>query len=329
MAHSPLILGTRGSELALTQARLAEAALRASGFAGPLVIRIVQTIGDKRPDLKLTEFSQKGGEGGAPLLDKGIFTKELEEALLRKEIHAAVHSLKDVPTELADDFVIAATLPRAPVDDVLITREPSPLGLDSLPPGALVATSSVRRARQVRWLRPDVTPVDIRGNVPTRLRKLAETPGWSGLLLARAGLERLGFLIGADRECSLLTGLNLPLYAHVLDPRRFLPAAGQGAIAFETRTDDPATRARLEKLCDWPTFHRTMAERAFLARLGAGCQTPVGLLTSLENDRMTLSARVFDEADPDAAPREAVHTGPAAPPQALAEALHQALFPHA
>ena len=329
-SHSPFILGTRGSELALTQARLTEAALRATGFTGAVVIRIIQTIGDKRPDLKLAEFSQTGGQDGAPLLDKGIFTKELEEALLRQEIHAAVHSLKDVPTEISPAFALAATLPRAPIEDVLITHTPCPGGLRDLPQGATVATSSVRRARQARWLRPDLTIVDIRGNVPTRLRKLAETPNWQGLLLARAGLERLGFLArDAAADQAPLMGTPHDLHVHTLDPTDFLPAAGQGAIAIECRSDDAATRGVLERICDWPTYHRVMAERAFLARLGAGCQTPVGMWTTLTHDRITLQARVFDETDPQATPREGSHTGPDASPTLLAEALHQTLFPDA
>ena len=185
----PFLLGTRGSELALAQATMTRAALAAAGIA--CEVRIIQTIGDKRPDLKLSEFSQ----GENAVVDKGIFTKELEEALLRREIDFAVHSLKDVPTELAPEFEICCTLPRAETPDILLTTEEG-LGADlTLLHGRTIATSSVRRARQLSWLCQGVEVVDIRGNVPTRIRKLIEHAArgeWHGILLARAGLERLG-----------------------------------------------------------------------------------------------------------------------------------------
>lgn len=290
-----LILGTRGSDLALTQARMTAAALAEVGVDAE--IEVVKTIGDKRPDLKLSEFSQ----GDNPILDKGIFTKELEEALIRGEIDFAVHSLKDVPTELGEGFEICATLPRADIADVLLSTAGPGLSLTN----ATIATSSVRRARQMKWLYPGVTIVDIRGNVPTRIRKLIENEEWNGILLARAGIERLGIY-----EPGLPSFLfeDTEVFATELAPDHFLPAAGQGAVAMEIRSDNQAARQALAKINHEPTFQRVSAERAFLAKLQAGCQTPVGAYTWFEDGGATLamSVRVFNEEDPEAVPHEAV-----------------------
>jgi hydroxymethylbilane synthase len=319
----PLILGTRGSELALTQTRMVEAELRAAGFLGDIEIKIIKTIGDKRPDLKLSEFSQ----GDQPIVDKGIFTKELEEALLAGEIDAAVHSLKDVPTDLRPDFRIVATLERAPIEDVLLTRIPMQQGMISDPTGLdrkTVATSSVRRARQLAWLCPGVTVVDIRGNVPTRVRKLIETPEWDGILLARAGLERLGILPkGLGSETSFdFEGHTV--FAAILDPVEFLPAAGQGAVAIESLKSNHAAAEACALINHTPTFGRVTAERHFLHRLQAGCQTPVGALTWFEDGGATLAmrARVFDEVAPEADPLEGAVRGPSSDPESVADQLY-------
>jgi len=310
----PLILGTRGSDLALTQARMTEAALQTQGV--DVRIEIVRTIGDKRPDLKLSEFSQ----GDNPVVDKGIFTKELEEALIRGEIDFAVHSLKDVPTELGDGFEICATLPRAAIPDVLLTTEQGWVtdltGLSQ----ATVATSSVRRARQLRWLYPGVLVDDIRGNVPTRIRKMIENPAWNAILLARAGIERLGIYDpsspGFDFEGTWVHAIELP-------EDSFLPAAGQGAVAMEIRSDNDRAREALATINDEPTFQRVRAERAFLARLQAGCQTPVGAYTWLEDEgkTMAMSVRVFEETTPDSEPHEKVAQAPVDAVEELVDAL--------
>lgn len=312
----PLVLGTRGSDLALTQARMTEAALAAAGVE--VRIEVVKTIGDKRPDLKLSEFH----EGENAVVDKGIFTKELEEALLRGEIDFAVHSLKDVPTELGDGFEICATLPRADISDVLLTTE-AELGLvgDSIGLNPedwktkTVATSSVRRARQLEWLCPGVHIVDIRGNVPTRIQKLIENPDWDAILLARAGIERLGIYTPGQSSFDFS---GTEIFAVELAPDWFLPAAGQGAVAMEIRSDNSVAREALAKIDHAPTRHRVEAERAFLARLQAGCQTPVGAWTWFEDEGKTLgmSVRVFDEDNPAAAPKERIaraSTGEVAP----------------
>lgn len=319
-APEKLVLGTRGSDLALAQARMTEAALRGAGYEGEIEIRVVKTIGDKRPDLKLSEFSQ----GDQPVVDKGIFTRELEDALRRGEIDFAVHSLKDVPTELDAAFAIVATLPRAPVEDVLLTKSPAPDGIASLPLGAHVATSSVRRARQLRWMRPDLDVVDIRGNVPTRLRKLVENDGWDGILLARAGLQRLGYVEAVEGFAGTAFHFDeIEVFAQFLDAREFLPAAGQGAVGIEALVASEAVIAVLRTVDHADTFRRATAERAFLARLQAGCQTPVGAFTWFADDGATLAmrVRVFDESNGDAPPREAEARGPADRPDALADAL--------
>ena len=308
----PLILGTRGSDLALTQARMTEAALAEVGV--DVQIEVVKTIGDKRPDLKLSEFAL----GDNPVVDKGIFTKELEEALIRGDIDFAVHSLKDVPTELGEGFEICATLPRADIADVLLTTSQG----NSVETGMTVATSSVRRARQMEWLYPGIKIVDIRGNVPTRIRKLIENDAWDGILLARAGIERLG--IFTPGQSSFEFG-GTTVYATELEPSQFLPAAGQGAVSMEIRSDNDAARAALAKINHEPTFQRVAAERAFLHRLQAGCQTPVGALTWFEDDGATLgmSVRVFDEDDPAAAPHECIARAKPDDLRGLVDALTQ------
>ncbi|MCB1232182.1 MAG: hydroxymethylbilane synthase [Verrucomicrobiae bacterium] len=319
-----LIIGTRGSDLALTQTRMVEAELRAADFSGEIEVKIIRTIGDKRPDLKLSEFSQ----GDQPVVDKGIFTKELEEALLAGEIDIAVHSLKDVPTELGAEFTLVATLERAPIEDVLLTREsiqPSSIDDLTLLDRGTVATSSVRRARQLTWLRPEVKAVDIRGNVPTRVKKLFENPEWDGILLARAGLERLGILPTGGAVTTSFDFDGYTVHANLLDPRVFLPAAGQGAVAIEALKSNTAAAEACALVNHAPTFARITAERHFLHRLQAGCQTPVGALTEFEDEGeiLAMRVRVFNEDNPSAEPLEAAASGPADEPETLADQLFE------
>jgi len=310
-----LILGTRGSELALRQTEMVMAALRAAHPDLKVEQKVIATTGDKRQDLRFSEFT----EGGR--LDKGIFTKELELALESGEIHAAVHSLKDVPTEIAEIFTIAAVLPRAPIEDVLVSRDG--FTLQSLPAGAKVGTSSVRRIRQLLHLRPDVTCVEIRGNVPTRLKKLFQPSELDAVLLARAGVERLGLLNG-----NTITVEGKTLHGEVLPCDVFLPAAGQGAIGIEARKSDARTLEALSAINDTKTFARVTAERHFLHLLRAGCQTPIGAYTHVEGDTMRMKVCVFDEAEPSRKPVEAEVNGQLGAPRdiaaKLAEALHSA-----
>lgn len=308
MSQPTLILGTRGSELALTQTELVTQELL-KAHPGLIVERkVIQTSGDKRQDLRFSEF------GDVAQVDKGIFIKELEIALEKGEIDAAVHSLKDVPSDLAASFQIAAVLPRAPIEDVLITREACTL--ETLPKGARIGTSSVRRAAQLKWLRPDVEIVEIRGNVPTRVRKVTGAEPLDAVLLAAAGLLRLGLMRG---DIIQIDGLQL--HAHSLDPVQFLPAAGQGAIAIECRAGDAATHARLRSLNHDDTEIRVSAEREFLRLLGAGCQTPVGAHTWIKDDQLYMSVRVFDETALSVQPKELEMSGPASDPKQLAARL--------
>jgi len=265
-----LILGTRGSDLALAQTRIVTEKLQAAHPALDVASRIIKTIGDERLDVSL---SSPG------LLDKGLFTKELEEALLRGEIHAAVHSLKDVPTERPGGLVLGAILERANVSDVLISKQAG--GLKALPAGSAVATSSLRRKNQLLHLRPDLQVVDIRGNVPTRLRKLSENPSLAGLILAQAGLDRLGAQV-------------VPEGLHVSVLEEMLPAPGQGAIAVECRSDDTATLNFLGAIHHHETAQCIQIERELLSSLGGGCSVPLGVRAWMENGQMRVKAALFE-----------------------------------
>lgn len=307
-----LILGTRGSELALTQTEMTRAALATAWPHLTVRHEVIKTSGDLLPDLKLADFSR----GEQPVVDKGIFIKELEHALAAGAIHAAVHSLKDVPTVLENGFRIAAVLPRAPVEDVFISKTPG--GLDALPAGSNIATSSVRRTRQLLWLRPDLIACGIRGNVATRIRKVAEDSGIHALVLARAGLERLGLFH------DVLTQFGLPLYLTAMDPAVFPPAASQGAVAIETYGAHPELQQVLDAINHLPTLHAVTAERQFLKLLGAGCQTPVGVHTELDaNGQLHMKAIVFTDAAGDPARAEAA--GPSSDPLGVAASLFKAL----
>ncbi|WP_326523019.1 hydroxymethylbilane synthase [Sphingomonas sp.] len=258
---TPLRLGTRGSPLALAQAHLTRDALVAA-YPG-LVVEIVpiRTTGDKVQDRPLAEI------GG-----KALWTKELDRALLAGEIDCAVHSMKDVETIRPETIAIAAMLPRADVRDRLVGA----LSLEALPPGARIGTSSPRRAAQVRSIRPDLTPVMFRGNVDTRLAKLAAGEA-EATLLAAAGLDRLG-----------RSDIGVPI---ALD--EMLPAPAQGAVGIECRTDDRATRDRLAAI-DHPVTHAcVLAERALLAALDADCHSPVAALARIEGAVLTIDAMLY------------------------------------
>ena len=199
---TPIIVGTRGSELALVQAASTEAALAAAFPDREIIRKVITTTGDRRTDVPLSEVAKSEGT-----FDKGVFIKEIEEALAAGEIDIAVHSLKDLPTKLEPCFTLAAVLERAPIRDVLIVRrnnahtylaENLADHLNALPANSKVGTGSVRRAKQVEWLRSDIVVTDLRGNVPTRLRKLAETDTYDAIILAEAGLVRLGHITAGD-----------------------------------------------------------------------------------------------------------------------------------
>jgi hydroxymethylbilane synthase len=283
-----ITLGTRGSELARAQTLLVEKAI---GSAHPNVTvetKIIVTRGDNPKDLDL--------HAGR----KGLFTAEIERALLAGEVDVAVHSAKDLPSESGPGAQITAVLPRAPVNDVLISKHSS--GLASLPYGATVATGSVRRQRQLQWRRPDLNVVNLRGNVPTRLRKFGENE-WDGIVLAFAGLERLGFSV--TRTQSSFSGRQF--FLETLPCEIFLPAGGQGIIALQIRADDQSTKAFLESVNDRETLLCLQAERQFLSRLHGDCNFPVGVHATISDGKMKLRAQVFEGES--STPREAEVSG--------------------
>jgi hydroxymethylbilane synthase len=260
----PLRIGTRGSRLALWQANYVAARLRALADGRAVELVEIQTAGDQVRDVPLAQI---GGDG--------VFTKEIQRALLAGTVDVAVHSLKDLPTLPVEGLMLAAVPPRGATADVFISRRHA--RLDALPTGATVATSSLRRRAQVLWRRPDLRLVDIRGNVETRLRRLTEE-GLDALILARAGLERLE--LAAE-------------ITEVLDAAWMLPAVGQGALGLECRAEDRASRALLAQLDDAATHDAVLAERAFLRTLGGGCQVPIGALATAAGDRVQLRGAVL------------------------------------
>lgn len=314
-----MILGTRGSALALAQTEMVLHALRQAAPSSSFTHRVIQTTGDLRQDLRLGR-----PESGA---DKGVWTKELEGALAEGTIQVAVHSAKDVPTDLPSGFRLAGCLARAAVEDVLVSLRPG--GLDALPTGATVATSSVRRACQLRHSRPDLRVTEIRGNVPTRLQKLVETASLDALVLARAGLDRLHYATPWHTP-AVLPSVPLPAGVHAtrLAVDCFLPAAAQGIVALEVFGEDRARDAALAAITHPPTWRALRAERAFLRLLQAGCHTPIGLLTTEQSGSMRMRAIVFPE-EPSAAtpPRTAQAVGPAGNPEAVALAAFESLAP--
>jgi hydroxymethylbilane synthase len=280
-----IILGTRGSELARAQARLVEKAIQAAQPDTKIETRIIMSRGDKA---RLLE--RQAGR-------KGLFTAEIERALLGGSVDVAVHSAKDLPSETNPDAEIAAVLPRGPLDDVLVSKHPG--GFASLPQSAAVATGSVRRKRQLLWKRADLKLVDLRGDVPTRLRKLTNN-NWDAIVLARAGLARLSLSPAAHHELSF-EGRQLSI--EVLPPEVFLPAGGQGIIALQVRANDETMKAIVDLVNDHKTLLCLRAEREFLRLLHGDCNCPVGVLATIEGDKMKLRAQLF--TDQSAAPCEA------------------------
>lgn len=258
------ILGSRGSRLALFQAERVQALLRSRWPRLGVTIRKIVTEGDRVTGKPLVEFS-----------GVGIFVKELERALQDMTVHAAVHSLKDLPTELPSGLRLAAIPVREEYRDALITASGRPLA--QLPSGAKIATGSPRRGAQLLALRPDLRILPIRGNVETRIAKM-RSEGLDGIVLSHAGLGRLGF---ADQV------------TEVFDPSAVVPAAGQGAIAVEARADDPESLRILQGIHQPEVGHAIEAERMLLLRLGGGCKVPIGALALPVSDgRLRLIAAV-------------------------------------
>jgi hydroxymethylbilane synthase len=257
-------VGTRGSQLARWQANYISGLLRAHYPAATIEIVILSTKGDQILDKSLPSI------GG-----KGLFTAELERALLENEIDCAVHSLKDLPTDHPAGLTVGAIPARAPVEDVLISRGRIPL--TDLPDQAVIGTSSLRRASQVKAARPDLRIIDIRGNVPTRIEKALNPDGpYDATILAQAGVERLGLMDQITEIMPLVT---------------MLPAPGQGAIGVQCR-DNAASLNVFAPLVDEPTRVAVTAERRFLQALGGGCAVPVAAYGAVDGDQIRLRGRV-------------------------------------
>lgn len=281
-----LILATRGSDLARVQSRMVrEGILRAWPR---LAVReeIVRTTGDCHPAENLATF------GGS-----GIFTKELENAVREGRAHAAVHSLKDLPVDLPPGFVLGAILPRGNPDDVLVSAAPG--GVAGLSAAARIGTGSPRRAGMMRALRSDVRVEPVRGNVPTRVRRVAEGE-FDAVILAAAGLERLGWPADGTFEYEGRT-----IYATTLPS--FLPAPGQGAIAVELGSDDSGTMKIVSVLNDEATSAAVRAERSVLRALGGGCHLALGARAKVSGGMLQLEAVLFDH--PDGSPKMAALSG--------------------
>jgi len=274
----PVIFGSRGSALALAQSKLVMADLQRLWPERVFEIKIIKTQGDRLSE-QAVSFSNEP-------LSKGLFTAELERALLDKEIDLAVHSLKDLPTSDTNGLMLAAIPKRADARDVLITRGRK--GLDELPAKVVIATGSPRRAAQLKWVRNDLQTADIRGNIDTRIRKFRENQAWGGLILAAAGLERLQ----PDVSGLVMTPLSFST---------MLPAPGQGALALQIRADAQGISEIVHKVHDTTTAAQIKAERSFLQALGGGCQQPIAAYAEVcpENVlKLQGIAWLGDEAEP-------------------------------
>lgn len=301
-----IVLGTRGSELARAQARLVEKAIQAARPDSKVETKIIVTKGDKGG--AVSQIADHQGpqtanppQGKSAAVDsrhgrKGLFTAEIERALLGSDVDVAVHSAKDLPSEMSGGVEIAAALPRALTDDVLVSRHPG--GLAALRDGATIATGSVRRKHQLLWKRPNLKIVELRGNVPTRLRKLAEND-WDAIVLAGAGLERLGL----SPTQSEINFENRKFFLELLPREIFLSAGGQGIIAMQIRAGDDRVRAIVDLVNDRETLLCLRAEREFLRLLHGDCNSPVGVLATVKNQTMKLRGQLFGQGL--GAPREA------------------------
>jgi hydroxymethylbilane synthase len=275
-----IILGSRGSELARAQTAMAAEAVRQVWPGLDLKVEIIKTRGDER--------GVEGNETVDPRAGrKGLFTGEIERALAAGEIDVAIHSAKDLPSDTTPGLEVWSVLPRASVDDILIRKTPG--GLGGFPRGGVVATGSVRRQHQLRWKCPGIRIVDLRGNVPTRLHKLI-TNEWDAIVLARAGVERLGY----DLSAGFFAFEGGTLHVEILSIEEFLPAGGQGVIALQIRSDDGKTKAIVERVNDSGTFLCLRAEREFLRLLQGDCDSPVGVLGTTGKTALKLRAQVFE-----------------------------------
>jgi hydroxymethylbilane synthase len=291
----PLRLGTRGSRLALWQAHWVRESLAALPGSPEVEIVEISTSGDRIQHVALSQVS-----------GQAFFTKEIEAALLDDEVDVAVHSLKDLATAMPDGLLLGAVMPREDPRDALLTRDGT--GLEGLPAGARVGTSSLRRRAFLKALRPDVELAELRGNVPTRVSKLHDGE-YDALILATAGLVRLGM------------GEHI---SERLDPATFTPAPAQGTVGVQIRADDDATARWIRALDHGPTRRAIAAERRLLQVVEGGCQVPVGALTRETDDALSLRARVCSLDGTRVV--GGTRTGPVDDPVALGEALGEALL---
>ncbi|PIE66916.1 MAG: hydroxymethylbilane synthase [Deltaproteobacteria bacterium] len=295
MAHRTITIGTRGSQLALWQANWAKDAINRSHPDIPVELAIIKTKGDKILDVPLAKV------GG-----KGLFVKEIEQALLDGRIDLAVHSMKDMPAEIPEGLCIGAIPRRGEPRDALITR--SGQLLDDLPLGARVGTSSLRRGAQLLHRRSDLTIVSLRGSLETRLKKL-ETEGLDAIVLAAAGIRRMGL---TDR------------ITQVLDESVMLPAVGQGALCVESRVADDTVAPLLAPMDDGPTRAVVLGERAFLNRLEGGCQVPIAGHGHLDGGSFLLTGLVCDVDGTQMV--KATRSGPADQSEAIGRELAERLL---
>ena len=258
-----IIIGTRGSELALWQSRWVKSALERAHRGLQVELKIIHTTGDKILDTALSKIG-----------DKGLFTKEIEQQLLAGNVDLAVHSLKDLPTKLPEGLAIGAITSREDPADVIVSKDN--VSLEQLGEGAAVLTGSLRRRAQLLHRRRDLQVREVRGNIPTRLRKLDESDS-DAIIMAGAGLKRLGF------ESRI---------AERLDPNDFVPACGQGALGLEVREEDERVAKLVVALNDSASATATTAERALLGELEGGCQVPIGAYAELKEGRLLLNAMI-------------------------------------
>lgn len=309
----PIFIATRGSALALAQSNMMKAACEKAMPGRVFELKIIKTTGDKLQSASMTRLPVDQST-------KGLFTKELEVALLAGEAHLAVHSLKDLPTELPEGLILGATPPREDVRDVMIVRANSSATANepirSIERNVTIATSSTRRAAQIQAIRPDLKIIPIRGNVATRIKKLLAQPELGGTILAAAGLNRLNFKIGAD---GALSGNDVPtgIKAYRIPIEEMLPCVGQAAIGIEIRANDPQMQDLCAKLNDPVTFACVTAERAFLRAMGGGCLSPVAAHATQANDTIFLRAVALKEDGL----AKAEQRGGASNPESLGDAL--------
>ena len=255
-----IVIGSRGSELALWQSNFVKKELEKRNKNLSVEIKIIKTKGDKILDVALSQIG-----------DKSLFTKELEVQLLNKKIDLAVHSLKDLPTQLPEGLKLSAVTKRHPVEDVLIARKKRTT-IHTIRENGVVATGSLRRRSQLLHIRPDLTIHDLRGNVPSRIKKFLDSD-WDGIILARAGIERL----------------NLKKYiSSYIDKKDILPAVGQGALAMEIHSENKTVDEILQSIHHEETYKAVLAERAFLRRLEGGCQVPIGAYAEIKSNGIYL-----------------------------------------